>query len=283
MLAARGHAAGERAVPGLPQHQVRHRVERRVDLWFACPDRIVDAGLLARYERLMSSEERARWHGLLFDRARRDFLVARALVRTVLAGYVGTGPGELVFGTNAFGRPELAWTERDGEPPRFSLSHTDGMVALAVTRCRAVGLDIENRRNRYSLASEESQFLSQKEQANLLGLSSGDRMDRSLELWTLKEAYAKAHGMGMALPFRAIAFEPHGEAGLAAHCEAEIGDEVGDEARRWRFFLMRHGAGHVLSLCVKRKHELEDELMARQVVPLVSEEPCRLSMLRNSS
>ena len=245
---------------------------QHVDLWFACPHAITDAGLLARYERLLSGEERARRQGLVFDRDRRDFLVARALLRTVLAGYTGGTPSDLRLVTGRHGRPELACPGGEPQPPRFSLAHTEGLMALAVTRGRAVGLDVESRGNAHHLDGQAGQFLAVRERATLAGLPSGERLDRPVELWTLKEAYSKAQGLGMGLPFRSVAFEFQGAVGLQAGFEADA-----------RFALMRHPSGHVLGVFAARDWDPSSAWTATEVVPLVSAQPCRLALLRHST
>ena len=145
-------------------------------------------------------------------------------------------------------------------------------MALAVTRGRAIGLDVESRGNGHHLDGQAGQFLAARERANLAGLPPGQRLDRSLELWTLKEAYTKARGVGMGLSFQSVAFEFQGAAGLAAGFE--------DDAR---FALMRHPSGHLLGVCAAHDWDPSGAWTATEVVPLVSAQPCRLALLRHST
>ncbi|MGB8261637.1 MAG: hypothetical protein WCE75_14845, partial [Terracidiphilus sp.] len=56
-----------------------------LSLWFAYPDELADAALVARSAALLTPDERARWQRYRFERDRRQFLATRALVRTALS------------------------------------------------------------------------------------------------------------------------------------------------------------------------------------------------------
>src|SRR5262245_40019904 len=114
-----------------------------VHVWLAVPADICDSELLRRYAELLSPEERERHGRFYFARHQHDFLVSHALVRTVLSRYHQTQPAEWTFRKNEYGRPEIARSEPLGDI-RFNLSHTDGLVAVAVVRACEVGIDVES-------------------------------------------------------------------------------------------------------------------------------------------
>ena len=115
-----------------------------VHLWYAQPDRLSDPALLSQYASLLCSEEQARHARYRIERVRNEFLVTRALVRTVLSRYTPVEPVEWRFTTNAYGRPDVS-SPPLAEPLRFNLSHTRGLIAL-VTRLEEVGVDVETLR-----------------------------------------------------------------------------------------------------------------------------------------
>ena len=256
----------------------RASLQNRVHLWIAFTGDVRDAGLLHCYEGLLSPEERARGQQLRFSKDKHRFLVTRALVRAVLAGYLAMRPEELTFKSNVYGRPELSHGKEAAPWLRFNLSHTASLVALAVTGSRALGVDVEARAGKQCLVSAGRHFLSRAEQQHLQGLPLETRLQKLLELWTLKEAYTKARGMGMSLPFNEVAFDLSRQSCITASCGAELQDE----ADRWRFFLLEASAGHIVSLCVDLGTRPNKKKIARRIVPLVSEAPCSLSLLRRS-
>ena len=106
-----------------------------------------NAAALARldaYKAVMSKNEHERMARLVFDRDRRAFLITRALVRTMLARYAAVAPADWRFIENVHGRPEILDRPSGTPDLRFNISHTDGLIACAVTIGREVGVDVEN-------------------------------------------------------------------------------------------------------------------------------------------
>src|SRR5262249_50782825 len=114
----------------------------------ATPDEVAAArGLLA-------PGERARADGFVFERHRRRFTVARAALRRILAADVGEAPEALVFVEGAHGKPP-----RPGAGLEFTLSPSDELALVAVTRGGPVGVDVERLRDvPDALAIAESHF-----------------------------------------------------------------------------------------------------------------------------
>lgn len=121
--------------------------------------------------------------------SREDFLASRWLIRRGLAAGSGTParlcrPGE--------GRPDAS-----AEPSgwRLSISHSGGLAGCAVSRGTAIGLDIEPLARRPDWRKLVSRWFSPREQAWLLA---NDEPEAFLRVWTLKEAWLKATGRGIA-------------------------------------------------------------------------------------
>ena len=162
--------------------------------WLDADDAIVAAlrGLLAPHER----ERADRFH---FPKDRRHFTVARGLLRTLLARYTGR-PAELIsFDYNKYGRPALAVGE-PAEDLRFNVSHSKGLALYAFARGREVGVDVEFLRGEFAGEEIAVRFFSPAEVAALRALPAAERTRAFFACWTRKEAYIKAHGLGLSLP-----------------------------------------------------------------------------------
>ncbi|WP_169833474.1 4'-phosphopantetheinyl transferase family protein [Methylobrevis pamukkalensis] len=148
---------------------------------------------------LMSAEEAARWQRFRLAHLRDRHLAARALVRGVLSLHMPqVAPRDWRFSQTAHGKPVL-----DGETAGrigFNLSHTDGRLVLAVALAPAVGVDIERRDREAEMLDLADRFFARGEAAALRALPQADRRRRFFDLWTLKEAYIKAQGLGLSLP-----------------------------------------------------------------------------------
>jgi 4'-phosphopantetheinyl transferase len=168
-----------------------------VDLWATDPDAVRDAALLARYEAMLSDDERARLAPHAAGPVRRRHLVSRALLRSVLASPAGLAPERLVFTTTAHGKPELA-TAPERARVRFNLSHTDGAIVVAVAHTdHAIGVDVERLDRVVDARRLAERFFAPSERATLAALDEPARRDAFFTLWTLKEASLKARGVGI--------------------------------------------------------------------------------------
>ncbi len=118
-----------------------------------------------------------------------------AWTRGVLAGYLGVAPDTLAFARGAFGKPRLAGAGVDG-PLEFNLSHSGGIIALAVAR-DGVGVDIEAVRPLPELDAMAARSLAATEHREWTAAPPERRLDVFHRLWTRKEACLKAAGTGL--------------------------------------------------------------------------------------
>lgn len=230
-----------------------------VDVWIAHPPRLRASDLVARYEALLADEEAARRRAFVRDVNRQEYLVTRALVRTTLSRYRPCGPAAWRFGKNAYGRPHV-------EPPcglAFNLSNSVDLVACAVVEGREVGVDVEPHARADDVLEVADTVFSPRELRELRALADPDRRRaRGLDLWTLKESYIKARGMGLSLPLERFSFvfdDP-------AEVRIAIDPSLGDRADRWRFRQL-DVAGHRLALAVEATPDDLVEVRMREVIP----------------
>lgn len=147
---------------------------------------------------LLSQQEQARALRIHSPADRDRWIIAHTRLRQQLALLTGQAPASLEFSTEPFGRPFLVGGAET--PPSFNLSHSGDYAALAVSFDARVGVDIEAQR---PISSDEIAFvLSEAELAALAGRDGEDRTSKFLQLWTLKEAFVKAVGSGVSLPFQ---------------------------------------------------------------------------------
>jgi 4'-phosphopantetheinyl transferase len=209
-------------------------------------DRITDPETLQAYESLLSPEEDARYRRFAFARNRQQFLVGRALVRTTLSRYAGVPPAAWVFAASGHGKPEIA-APADFAGLRFNLSHTDGLVACAVTAGREVGVDVEDMSRREVSASLARYCLSAAELAHWEGLSDGERREVFFDYWTLKEAYIKARGLGLSVPLHDFSFRFRVDGPPAI----SFASGFGDDPAGWHFSQFQRSGATGLTLVIR--------------------------------
>jgi len=160
--------------------------EQNIDVWLASYGEIVDVPLLASLRMLLSDAERQQETRFHFADDRQRYLVTRAMVRTVLSRYAAVAPADWVFSNNAYGRPEIANALSSALGLGFNVSHSRGVIALAVSRHRALGVDVENLRVRQVSIDIAERFFSPREVAELASVPLERRQDRFFEYWTFK-------------------------------------------------------------------------------------------------
>ena len=88
-------------------------------------------------------------------------------------------------------------------------------------------------------------------------------------MWTLKESYIKARGMGLSLPLDTFSFDLVDAGTVAFRCD----DAVDAAAARWSFCQWRTEAGHLVSLCAERSTREPIDLVCRSITSCGGERP----------
>ncbi len=158
--------------------------DRRLDFLSLLP-----ASEIARAERLKSPAERRR-------------CAARcAFVRLVLGNLVGVAPSALEIRHGTHGKPRLAFPGSIHGPRlpalAFNLSHTENVLALAVSFGRDVGIDIEAVEPGIDVLAVAEAHFTAEERACLRKLPANERTIAFYRLWTRRESLAKATGCGI--------------------------------------------------------------------------------------
>lgn len=249
-----------------------------IDLWLASYDEIGDERLHAAYRQLLAPDERAQEPRFYFARDRRRYLVTRALVRTVLSRYLAVAPRDWVFSTNAYGRPRIANAEASGAGLEFNISHTHALIVLGVTKQRALGVDVENVRDREAALAVADHYFAPPEVEALRATPAHQQQDRFFEYWTFKESYIKARGMGLSLPLDKFSFHYSDDRAV----EIAIDPVLADAPARWQFWQFRPSPQYLVAVCAERS-AAPSRLTVRRTIPMRDETECAFDCLRASA
>ena len=146
--------------------------------------------------RWLTLAEQQRMHGFRVNSARAEFVAARWLLRSTLSTHFGEAPQCWTF--NALPGGKLVVCTPAEVQAHISLSHAAGVVTCAVSRHRQVGVDIERSRARSIDPTLAERYFAAEEARALRETACADRADAFCRLWTLKEAYLKGLGIGLA-------------------------------------------------------------------------------------
>jgi 4'-phosphopantetheinyl transferase len=203
----------------------------------------------ARWLLLLDETERARAARFYRASDRLAYVAAHALLRAMLTRALGGRPESWRFVAAAQGKPSL-------DPARgieLNLSHAQGAVACALMRGTPIGVDIEGASRDFDLMALARSYFARAEVALLEAVAEEQRVATFLALWTLKEAYVKARGDGLSLPFDRFAFSLDPIA-------IDIPDAGPAEPAMWRFASLLLSCGHRLSVAARSQRPLRFEI-----------------------
>ncbi|HEY9693243.1 MAG TPA: 4'-phosphopantetheinyl transferase superfamily protein [Oculatellaceae cyanobacterium] len=168
-----------------------------VHVWCAVLDQ--PAGRVEQLAQTLSEDEKARSDRFYFEQHRKRFIIARGLLRTILGRYLTIAPNLVNFSYGSQGKPALA-EDLAVSKLQFNVSHSENLALYAVTRDRAVGIDIEYISPMADAEQLAERFFAAKEAEILRSLPENQKQQAFFNCWTRKEAYVKACGAGLSQP-----------------------------------------------------------------------------------
>ena len=215
----------------------------RINLYFG----LVDASTRHRATRPASRRYRRRKNSVPILRLRSPsttiYFCARPSTLRAVEFVPLIEPSDWFFVTDRYGRPFIG-APAIARRVFFSVSHTEGCVACAVSDCEAVGIDVEQIQERSSLFTIARSYFSPQEIHALRLLPSSDLVDRFFDYWTLKEAYLKARGTGLTLPLNQFSIL----ISLGQQIGIRFMPGMADDSQRWRFMKSAPSARHRLAV-----------------------------------
>ena len=159
----------------------------------------IDEADVERWLGLLTPERRRRLESLHF---REDFLrslAAEAMLRILVGTKAGVPPHSLQIARPEGGKPFLP----DFPTIHFNISHAGDWAVCAISD-GAVGVDVEQIKEREIKTALLDKVLSESERAHWRASPSGEKAAVFYRCWTMKEAYAKCVGRGLGLDFTQI-------------------------------------------------------------------------------
>lgn len=173
--------------------------------------------------------------------------IAHDFLKQILARCTGRSAEAVRFTQNRYGRPELAPGVTD-QPVRFNLSHTGGLAVCGVTLSHDIGVDVEHLERSVNFSIAE-RFFSKQEADTVFRADASLKQPLFLRFWTLKEAYAKATGRGLATGLDRFSFVlDRPEIRVMFHSPGQ------DDPEFWQFFQFSPKPGYLAAVAVNKKN-----------------------------
>lgn len=148
---------------------------------------------LAEAEAWLSAPERARADRLRGAGLRAAFVRGRGFLRHRMGAALGLAPGAVPLAQAAGGKPVLAGTAG----PAFNLSHSAGVMVLALSEAGSVGVDLEFTSRDLDPMALAPAVLTEAEAAVLARWPAPEQRRVFLCFWTAREAFLKLTGEGL--------------------------------------------------------------------------------------
>ena len=152
---------------------------------------------VANLAKILSPDEAARAERYHNPDSAATFIVARAMLRKLLAEYLATIPSSIRFAYSTTGRPSVEYPRTDID---FSIAHSANAILIGATRCRCLGVDIEYISPTFDFSEVVASSFGQEEQKILESVRDSQRRSLFFTLWTAREALAKVSGAGLTAP-----------------------------------------------------------------------------------
>ena len=161
---------------------------------------------LAELKLDLSPDELEHASRFVHERDAHAYIISHAYLRRVLAQQLACKPLDLVFEKNAQGKPLLPES-----PIQFNLSHS-GDYALIALSDALVGIDIERHKPAKDVLAIAQRYFTSAEYLYIKDQDDQNNISTFYDIWSMKEAYVKALGEGIAYGFnRFSVINPKGE------------------------------------------------------------------------
>lgn len=227
--------------------------------------------LIEKAPLFLNSDELKRAEKIAVETSRQEYLVGRLCLRFLLSQYNNSIlPSEWPLTENSYGKPEIS-TNRPDLNLNFNLSHSGGELVFIISKNLMVGIDIEHIKYQESLIGVAKKSFSDREYRHLLTLSGHHQAAKFYELWTLKEAYIKARGIGLTMPLDTFSFDYPNMKSSEVPTSPKIVFEAGSDNsdKLWKFFLFLPCNGFQIAAAIGYAGDIDVKLADKGNVNLI--------------
>ena len=146
---------------------------------------------------ILSKDEIIRANKLKIDSKKKQFIITRGILRSLLSGcLISTKPEEIHFSYRKHCKPCID-NKFYNKPIEFNVSHSGDYALIAITLNHQLGVDIEEINSAIEYQSLAKRFFSKHEINDLNNYEQSERRNAFYRGWTRKEAFIKAEGSGV--------------------------------------------------------------------------------------
>jgi 4'-phosphopantetheinyl transferase len=199
--------------------------------------------------RLLSDDEILRADRFRFPLHRDRFIAGRAALRILLAQLIGKSPQEISFAYTENGKPYIPDLM---SAVTFNVSNSEDLCLIAVGPFAHIGVDIEHISEDREFEDMARRFFSAGEATGIMQLPEELRAAAFFACWTRKEAFVKAHGVGLVygLDQFEVAVSPNEPTCLLSIAQTSAHAKGLNDPKEWSLFNLNVDDGFAAALAV---------------------------------
>ncbi len=157
--------------------------------------------ILQKLQVTLSEDEKRRADRFYFSTDKNHYIAARGILRSILSRYLDTNPELIKFAYTPQGKPYIENNNRknsvnyENKCIQFNLSHSQNLALYSIAIDRPIGIDLEYCRSIPDALALAKRWFLPAEYQELLAQTNPEI--NFFRVWTAKEAYLKATGIGL--------------------------------------------------------------------------------------
>ena len=147
---------------------------------------------------LLSDIQRDKYHRRATAQLKQNYLAGRYYLLQLLGAYTNQSPNQVLLSYSRLNKPSLTESSESNSSlaVEFNFTDTEGYGVFAFSRGRQLGVDIESRTREINFEAIAERRFTQRELTFVY--QNGElNKQRCLAIWTRKEAFGKATGVGI--------------------------------------------------------------------------------------
>lgn len=175
--------------------------QNSLSLWYFDSNKTIE--LAKKYIGILGPEEIYKASKIKHKARWQSYISSHILLRVLISQFTQCGkqPKEWKIEQNKYGKPYL--NNKNYSHINFNISYSNAIISIGIAKKSHIGIDIEH------ITPTPTQeipwhLLTKSEIQYLLAIPSAEQYIPFIEIWSLKEAYAKATGRGSDIDFKSI-------------------------------------------------------------------------------
>ncbi|MDQ3021351.1 MAG: 4'-phosphopantetheinyl transferase superfamily protein [Bacteroidota bacterium] len=205
-------------------------------------------------ETILSNDELTKAYRYKFEADKNNYVVCRALLRSVLSEYLSIPAAHITFFYSEKGKPYI-----NNSSIKFNLAHSNNYTVFAFVFEEEVGIDIEYQRELRDALTIAKRYFSKSEVEEFENINSEKIKNAFFYCWTRKEAFLKAVGEGLSYPLAdfSVTLKP-------GNPKIMWIKKKPDEIKKWSLHDIKVRENYISSLAIKSN---DMKIIYKQIVP----------------